>query len=86
MTDDDPATSSLIDMADGDYWTMGDDAVFDRVRWHLASFNHETFGDPFTFAFEYLNPTGPTWTSFSITDETAVTDDNGRTSIYGRGR
>jgi len=85
ITDDDPATSSLIDMADGEYWTMGDDAVFDRVRWHLASFNHETYYDPFTFAFEYLNPVGPTWTSFSITDETAVTDDNGRTSIYGRG-
>ena len=38
ITDDDPATSSLIDMADGEYWYMGDEAVFDRVRWYLASF------------------------------------------------
>ena len=36
------------------------------------------------FANEPIHPTGPTWTSLSVTDETAYTDDEGNTYAYGR--
>ena len=82
ITDDDPTTSSLIDLSSSENWYIGDADSFDRVRWHLANFNRTSQA---TYTFEYLHPTGPTWTSLSVTDETAVMNDESQTFVYGRG-
>jgi len=82
LTDMDLSTTYDVSLDDTSWWYLGDSASFDRVRWWLQ--NHNRSDHAFNFTFQYLHPTGPTWTSLSVTDETAYTDDEGNTYAYGR--